>query len=87
MSDRPKSWNFRLTRRTYDGEVQYAIREVYYNADGIPVAATVNPVPVTGETADEVVQDLMRMLAACSEEDVVELDESGVLAVSQRPRD
>ena len=56
-------WNYRVTRRELAGEVEFAIREVYYGPE-CQIGWTVNPAPPTGENLDEVRSELGRMLEA-----------------------
>ncbi len=61
------TWNYRLVKSTYKGEgyeeVNYEIREAYYNKDGGVWAITENGARAFGETPEEIkiVLDRMRM--------------------------
>lgn len=47
------TWNHRLVRRKDGRGVEfYAVHEVYYDDRGRPVAVTLDPVPVQGESPD-----------------------------------
>lgn len=67
------TWNFRVARRTLDGETSYGIHEIYYGSDGVIRFWTSDPVDPFGETVDELRADLTRMYAATFE-DVIDLD-------------
>jgi len=58
------SWNYRVLRREADGDVCYAIHEVYYNAEGKPDSCTVTAVYPCGETLDELRMDFERYAEA-----------------------
>jgi CBS-domain-containing membrane protein len=58
-----ETWNNRVVRRTYPHEVVYAIHEVHYT-DYVPHSVTVDPVPVAGESVDQLRNTLERMLRA-----------------------
>jgi hypothetical protein len=57
------TWNYRVIAIDYGDEVEYGIYEVYYEGD-TPVARTENPVPVVGNTIDELHNSLEYMQAA-----------------------
>lgn len=67
------TWNFRVARRTLDGETSYGIHEIYYSSDGGIRFWTSDPVDPFGETVEELREDLRRMFAATFE-DVIDLD-------------
>ena len=77
------TWNHRLVRRVIhtpdpgigvDPEVLFAIHEVYYDDNGKPENITAEPIAAAGETVEEVMTDLHRMLRAC-EKPVLEYDD------------
>lgn len=59
------SWNYRVTRERVEAEegttYEYAIREVYYRADGSVKAWSVEPVTARGDSWRGVVDDLALM--------------------------
>ena len=58
-------WNHRVIKHTEkDGIVWYGVHEVYYTNDK-PVACTQEAMNPYGETAEELKEDLERMLRAC----------------------
>jgi len=61
------SWNYRLIRKEHEGEEYFAIHEVYYNEEGVPHSVTQDPVPVLGDTTEEVTHTLIHMLKALTE--------------------
>jgi hypothetical protein len=56
-------WDYRVTKQVLDGETQYAIREVYYNGTRI-VSWTADIIGASGETVEEVRDELERMMVA-----------------------
>ena len=68
------SWNHRVVRKVIDNPVPgkederivaYGIHEVYYgDADGVPHSCTSDPVEVSGDSVQELIQTLNRMLNA-----------------------
>lgn len=73
------TWNYRVCKErvpTGSGDLTYewySIREVYYDADGNPVAWTANPVAATGDTPTECADAAARM-AGCLALGVLDLD-------------
>lgn len=63
------SWNYRVIAINYGDEVEYGIYEVYYEGD-TPVARTENPVPIVGNTTEELAFSLEYMKQAL-EKDVL----------------
>ena len=57
------SWNYRIIAINYGEEVEYGIYEVYYEGD-TPVARTENPVPIAGNTTEELAFSLEYMKQA-----------------------
>lgn len=57
------SWNYRVFAIDYGDEVEYGIYEVYYEGDNV-VARTENPVPVVGNTIEELAFSLEYMKQA-----------------------
>jgi hypothetical protein len=53
-------WNYRVVRRVIHGEIQYGIHEMYYDPEGY----TMNPVPVAGDSVEDLRWQLKRMLTA-----------------------
>ncbi len=61
------SWNYRIIEtefEKYPDEKDYSIHEVYYNKDGSIQSITLNPVPVSGDTQEEVGRILEMMKEA-----------------------
>lgn len=61
-------WNHRIVNcpSKNDGEDWYECKEVYYDNFGIAISCTENPARVHGETVEEIVVTLERMLKAAS---------------------
>ena len=57
------SWNYRVFAIDYGEEVEYGMYEVYYEGDA-PVARTENPVPVVGNSLEELAFSLEYMKQA-----------------------
>lgn len=72
------SWNYRVTKRLDAawGDEWYEIREVYYGDDEQVQGWTQNPIPVCGESVDEVRECLERMLESL-DKPVIEIGEDG----------
>ena len=71
-------WNYRFTKQTVKPpnqapEIQYAIREVYYDDHDNIVAWTEDPIDFVGDTPEEVADSLRRALES-HEKGVVDLD-------------
>jgi tetrahydromethanopterin S-methyltransferase subunit H len=48
------SWNHRVVKKQYpNGEIQYSVREVFYNEDSTIYAYTENPVDIAGESISD----------------------------------
>lgn len=62
------SWNYRVLRRTLPGtsEAEYNVHEVYYDEVGNPMSCTYEPVFPSGETPEELHDDMKRYVAAIS---------------------
>ena len=58
------SWNHRVVKNEKDGEVFYAIHEVYYDDDGNPHSITENPIPAFGKDITEITHNLIHMMSA-----------------------
>ena len=66
---RRSTWNYRVVRSVerppgQDEQVVLAIHEAYYRDADEPVSLTVDPVPVVGESLEELRDVLNRMLVA-----------------------
>lgn len=70
------TWNYRIIKHD-DAEVYYGLHEVYYNDDGLVTMWTEKPVRISGDTAEEVLDDLLRMLK--------DIQRSSVLILSELP--
>ena len=67
------TWEYRIARRTVDGETTYGIHEVYYDNNGGIRFWTTDPCEPAGETVEELRREMTRMYAATLK-DVVDLD-------------
>jgi hypothetical protein len=61
------TWNYRVVRTTDGEEESFAIYEVYYDDDGRPEACTEDPAHPSGETLEELAEDLTYYQAALSQ--------------------
>lgn len=68
------SWNYRILKNKLAGRDICEIHEVYYNSDGSVKGWTQNSIIPTGETPEELKQDLTMMLQAF-ESPVLDLDQ------------
>lgn len=60
------AWNHRVLRHVKNGEILFAIHEVYYDENNNPHSCTAEPVYALGyDTLDNLALDLQRMLDAC----------------------
>ncbi len=71
----PLTWNYRVIRQDTTDERSYEIREVYYDTRGDIETYTENPVCPSGETLEELVEDLEHMLADARSHAVLSLTE------------
>jgi hypothetical protein len=55
-------WNYRLVRRRMKGETFYDIHEAYYDDAGKVWSITKEPTTAHGDTRDEVLECLARMM-------------------------
>jgi len=55
-------WNYRLIRRRMKGETFYAVHEAYYDDNKKVWAITQDPSPARGDSRDEVLEALGRMI-------------------------
>jgi hypothetical protein len=58
------SWNYRVMRKTVDGETSWGVHEVFYDDDGRVTGWTPEPVAVAGDSLEEIQQQLARMAEA-----------------------
>jgi hypothetical protein len=58
------SWNYRVFNLKGTDEEWYEIREVYYSESGRPSRYSISPGNAGGNTLEELVEDLQRMLDA-----------------------
>ena len=75
------SWNYRITRETARGVTYYALREVYYDDGGRPEGWSADPVRFTGDTPQDIVEDLLLAASAWSR-GVLDLDTRETVRVS-----
>jgi hypothetical protein len=72
------SWNYRVIRREpahVDSEPTFSIHEVFYTEAGVVDGWTSDPVWPMGETADELREELWRMLGATTKPIMVESED------------
>lgn len=55
-------WNYRLVRQRKKGETFYAVHEAYYDDKQRVWGVTENPSPARGDSRDEVLEALGRMI-------------------------
>ena len=53
-------WGYRAAKRTVDGEVEWTVREVYFDKAGNPLGWT-EPIAASGDTCTELAHTLRRM--------------------------
>ena len=70
------TWDYRVVHRVVNAEEIYAVHEVYYDEDGFPSMVTEKPIPVQGETYEELVKDVVHYIAALAYP-ILEYDEIG----------
>lgn len=58
------SWNYRVVKKTQNGETTYGIHECYYDENGNPSSITVEPMDPHGESIEELRDDLELMSLA-----------------------
>ena len=58
------TWNYRIIRTVKDGVESFDIHEVYYEADGQPFLWSVEPIAPTGDTLEELIEDMRHMALA-----------------------
>jgi hypothetical protein len=58
------TWNHRVVKKNYDGEIQYGIHEAFYNDKDELINITVDPVEVASETIEGLRWTLQKMLEA-----------------------
>lgn len=80
-------WNYRLTREAVempDGTTEhaYALREVYYDDEGVPNGWTKEPASFAGDTPGEVVEALTRAAGAWPQSGVLDLDSRQTVRVT-----
>lgn len=68
------TWSYALTRRTVRGEVEYAVREIYYDTHGNVVGWSDDPDAAVGETIEDTVASMHRILAAAQSGRVFDID-------------
>jgi len=68
------TWNYRMTRRSVppNGEHLYEVREIYYG-DGA-MGWTEHPIAPSGETRQEFLNELMRIVTDCTVNPVLDID-------------
>ena len=52
------SWNYRILEQEFNGEITFAIHEVYYSDNGKPRACSEHPTYPMGKTMEELKNDL-----------------------------
>ena len=58
------TWNYRVVKKTYEGETLFGIHEVYYDSDGKPDMVTVEPVGIVGDDLTELQREFVYYLRA-----------------------
>jgi hypothetical protein len=79
------TWNHRVVKRTFDSrETSYGIEEVYYDADGnIEGWTDTLCIGVIGDTKQDLVESLNRMIAACYCKPVLELIDGKLIEIDE----
>ena len=62
------TWNHRVVKTQYNAEVCYGIHEAYYDDNGEVVTWTVRPVPVAGNSIQDLRKTLEQMLECLNKE-------------------
>ena len=57
-------WNYRVMKRNFNQEKQFAIYEVYYDDNGNPNAWSMEPMYICGETLEELMEDFKHYSSA-----------------------
>jgi hypothetical protein len=70
-------WNYRVLQKRGDGEVFYQIHEVYYDEEGRPRAATVDPPGVHGDSLEDLEWSLEQMKLALTKPVLTDQDFEG----------
>ena len=83
------TWDYRVVNRPYHagGSIvgrEYAIHEVYYDADGVPNGVTENPSYLAGESVQEMKADLM-LIRGAFRRPVLQWEDIGNTPVSLPP--
>lgn len=60
------NWNYRVIKFNRDGEEVYEIHEVYYNDEQVPIAYTENPVALSYDSYEALVNSFKRFEKASS---------------------
>lgn len=60
------SWNYRIIKKEYGNEVEYAIYEVYYNKRGVIDGWSENPTCVAGNSLNDLAKDFQLYAEAFS---------------------
>ena len=65
------NWNHRVVKKTYpSGDVEYSVREVFYNADGSIFAYTESPVGIVGESVESL-REYCQWVLKCLDEPIL----------------
>jgi hypothetical protein len=68
------TWNYRITRQRAGAEFEFTIREVYYDETGTVVTWTQDAVAAHGDTREECVAALARMMDDAESRPVLDVD-------------
>lgn len=55
------TWRYQLTKETINGHDEYAVREVYFDDEGNLTSWTKDPITLTGDSQQEILEDLIRI--------------------------
>jgi hypothetical protein len=66
-------WAYRAARQTIDGEVEWSVREVYFDTEDVALGWTLDAIAPTGDTREELAETLRRMILGL-EHDALDLD-------------
>lgn len=67
------SWNHRIVRRNYSGDVMYEIHEVYYDKDGKVSGLTQEPISIMEESLEDLKKTIER-LQNCLEKSIIDYE-------------
>jgi len=65
-------WNNRIVKHEKDDTVWHSVHEVFYNENGGINGYTVDPIPILGETVEDVKSQLKMIMKDIEEADVID---------------